>query len=268
MIRRGVELLAIPLRAVRRAGLIWSLSLAALVALTVAFWPSFQDQAAIDDLLETLPEPLVEAFGLADIGSPAGFLDANLYAVLVPLLLAVAGVILMNGQTAGEEDSGRMEVYLAQPVSRPSAFLGRAAAVLLWMTIIGAVTLAVQLVANAVVDLEIGADRVVATLVLCVLLGMLHAGLAAFVAGLTARPGLVLAVGLVVVIAGYVAVALFPISDVLDPWRVVSPWEWALGGDPLRQPTEAWRYLALGIPAVVLVLLGAAAFNARDVRAA
>ncbi|HET6380725.1 MAG TPA: ABC transporter permease subunit [candidate division Zixibacteria bacterium] len=268
MIGRGLELLAIPVRALRRAGLIWSLSLAALVALTVAFWPSFRDQAAIDELLEGLPEPLVDAFGLADLSSPAGFLDANLYAVLVPLLLAVAGVILMNGQTAGDEDSGRMEAYLAQPVSRPAVFLGRALGVLLWMAIIGAVVLGVQLVANAVVAMDIGAERLVATVVLCTLLGLLHAGLAAFVAGLTARPGLVLGIGLAVAIAGYVAVALFPISDVLEPWKVVSPWEWALGGDPLREPTEAWRYAVLAVPTLVLVVLGAAAFNARDVHAA
>lgn len=268
MIGRGLELLAIPVQALRQAGLVWALSLAVLVGLTIAFWPSFQDQTAVDDLLETLPEPLVEAFRLGDLGSPAGFLDANLYAVLVPLLLVVAGVFLMNGQTAADEDSGRMEAYLAQPVSRPAVFLGRAAGVLLWMAIIGGVVLGVQLLANAVVDLDIGADRVAATVVLCTLLGLLHAGLAALVAGVTARPGLVLGIGLAVAIAGYVALALFPLSDVLDPWRVISPWEWALGGDPLRQPTEAWRYGVLAIPALVLVVLGAAAFNARDVRAA
>jgi ABC-2 type transport system permease protein len=267
-VTRTFELLAIPLRALRRAGIIWSLSLGALVALTVAFWPSFQDQPALDDLLEGLPEPLVEAFGLADIGSPAGFLDAQLYAVLVPLLLAVAGVILMNGQTAGEEDSGRMEAYLAQPVSRPGVFLGRALATVLWLIVIGGVTLALQLGLNAVVDLEIATDRIVATVVVCTLLGVLHAALAAFVAGLTARPGLVLGIGLMVAIAGYVVIALFPLSDVLDAWRAVSPWEWALGGDPLREPTEAWRYLALAAPAVVLIALGALAFNRRDVRAA
>lgn len=77
-----------------------------------------------------------------------------------------------------------------------------------------------------------------------------------------------LAVGLAVSIAGYVVIALFPISDVLEPWRHVSPWDWALGGDPLAEPTEAWRYVALGIPAIALVAAGTWAFGRRDVRAA
>jgi len=65
-----------------------------------------------------------------------------------------------------------------------------------------------------------------------------------------------------------VAVALFPISDVLAPWRHASPWDWALGGDPLVNGAEAWRYLALAVPAVVLFAIGAMGFARRDVRAA
>ena len=268
MIGRAWELLAVPLRAARRASLVWGLSLAALIVLTVAFWPSFRDEPGLSDLIAGMPEPMVQAFGLADFGTPAGFLRGNLYAVLVPLLLAVAGVLLINGQTATDEDAGRMEPYLAQPVTRGAVFVGRAAGVAVWLLIIGIVLLAAQLAGDAFFGLEIGVDRVVATVALCILLGALHGGVAALVAGWTGRPGVVLGVGMALAVAGYVAVALFPISDVLAPWRHASPWDWALGGDPLVNATEAWRYLALGVPAVALVALGTWAFGRRDVRAA
>jgi hypothetical protein len=63
-------------------------------------------------------------------------------------------------------------------------------------------------------------------------------------------------------------IALFPISDVLAPWRHASPWDWALGGDPLATDTEAWRYLALGLPALALAVLGAWLFGRRDIASA
>jgi ABC-2 type transport system permease protein len=267
MIGRAWELVRIPLRGARRASLVWGLSLAVLVALTIAFYPSFRDEPALNDLIASMPQPLIQAFGLADFGTPAGFLRGNLYAVLVPLLLAVAGVRWMNGQTASEEDSGRMEAYLAQPVTRGGVFLGRAAAAVVWVIGIGLLMLIAQLVADAVVGLQIGLDRILATMALCVLLGLLHAGVAALIAGWTGRPGLVLAVGMALAVAGYVAIALFPISDVLAPWRHASPWDWALGGDPLTTATEAWRYLALGVPAAVLIGVGTWAFGRRDVQA-
>jgi ABC-2 type transport system permease protein len=265
---RARELLAIPWRAARRAGLAWGLSLAALVVMTVAFWPAFQDQTELADLLEGIPEPMIEAFGMTDFTSPAGYLRGNLYAIMVPLFLAIAGVLLMNGQTASDEDAGRMEQYLAQPVSRQAVFAGRVVSVATWVVLIGLLLLVAQVASNAVFVLDIAMDRLLATVVLCVLIGLLHAGLAAFVAGLTGRPGLVLAIGMLVAVFGYVAAALFPLSDLLEPWKAVSPWDWALGHDPLVNPTEPWRYLALAAPAVVLAALGAWAFGRRDVAAA
>jgi ABC-2 type transport system permease protein len=266
MTGRTWELLAVPLRAARRSGLVWGLSLAALIALTVAFYPAFRDEPELSSIIEGMPDALIDAFGLSDFGTPAGFLRGNLYAVLVPLLMAVAGVLLMNGQTASDEDSGRMEAYLAQPVTRQGIFIGRAAGVGLWLTFIGVVMAVVQVISDEIFGMDIGADRVVTTVILCVLLGAFHAGVAALVAGLTGRPGLVLAAGMALAIAGYVAIALFPISEVLAPWRHASPWDWALGGDPLTNPTEAWRYAALGVPAIVLTAIGAWAFGRRDVQ--
>lgn len=268
MIGPGRELLAIPLRSLRRSGVVWALSMAALIALTVAFWPAFQAQPDLTKIFETMPKEFVDAFGFADFGSPAGFLRGNLYAVIVPLLLAVAAVMLTNGQTAGEEDAGRMELYLAQPVARQAVFIGRVAASLLWLLVIGAVMLIAQVAADAVFGLSIGLDRLVATTVLSVLLGAWYAGLTALIAGWTARPGLATAIGIALVVAGYVIMALFPISEVLAPWRHISPWDWALGGDPLVNPAEAWRYLVLALPAVAMAAIGTFAFARRDVQAA
>lgn len=268
MSRRVWELVAVPLRAARRAGLVWGGSLAILIALTVAFYPAFRDEPALADIVSGMPEALVDAFGLADFGTPEGFLRGNLYAVLVPMLLAVAGVLLMNGQTASDEDAGRMEPYLTQPVTRASVFLGRAIGVLTWLVVIGAILLGAQWASDVVFNVDIDNGRIAATTGVCVLLGAFHAGVAAAIAGWTGRPGIVLAVGVAVAVAGYVAIALFPLSDVLAGWRHASPWDWALGGDPLGQPTEAWRYLALGVPALALAGIGAYLFGRRDVTAA
>ena len=55
--------------------------------------------------------------------------------------MAVAGVLLMNGQTAADEDAGRMEAYLAQPITRAALFLGRGIGVLAWLAAIGVLML-------------------------------------------------------------------------------------------------------------------------------
>jgi hypothetical protein len=52
------------------------------------------------------------------------------------------------------------------------------------------------------------------------------------------------------------------------PWGHLSPWDWALGGYPLEQPTDAWRYVALALPSVALTAVGVLAVGRRDVAAA
>ncbi len=265
--RRG-ELIGGPFRASWRAGLGWSIAFVLLVVSTVAFWPAFRGSSGLSEAFQQLPAAMLQAFGLQDFASPAGYLRGGLYELVVPLMFAAAGVMLANSATAGEEDSGRLELLLAQPVTRPAILAGRALAVFGWLAVMTGVVLGSQLASDVAFGLEIADARVGATIALCALLGAFHAGLGVAVGGATARPALVLSIGLGVALVGYLVAALFPLSDVLAPWRQVSPWDWALGGEPLVNATEAWRYAALAVPAVVLTLAGIAAFDRRDVRSA
>ena len=263
-----LELVVGPLRQLRRALFGWGIGLAALVAVTVAFWPAFRGSSGISDAIDQLPAGVIDAFGLAGFGTPAGFLRGNLYEFIVPLLLAVAAVAAANSLTAAEEDSGRLEAYLSQPVTRQAVFLGRALALVLWVVAITALVLLTQLASNAVVGLEIDGARVASTVALCGLLGLVFGTLALAVAGWLPRPALVLSIGVAGAVAGYLVSALLPLSDPLEPLSRLSPWNWALGDDPLVNGGDPWRYFALVVPAVMLVLVGVAGFVRRDVRAA
>ena len=263
-----LELVGGPLRAMRRATFWWCLGLAALIAATISIWPAFKGSSGLSQAIEQLPAGVVQAFGLADFGTPAGFLRANLYDFFVPLLIVIAAVVLANGQTASEEASGRLELLLAQPIDRRAVLLGRAIAALVALAVISVVLLIVQLVADAAVDLGIDTGYLVSTIALCALLGALHGSLAVAIAGVRARPSLVLGVGIGVAIAGCVVASLFPLSGVLAPWRHISPWDWAFGGNPLEQATDLWRYAALAVPSAILTTIGLVAVTRRDISGA
>ena len=263
-----LELVAAPWRAVRRSAFWWSVGLASLVAVTVAFWPAFRGSSGLSQAFDQLPAGVVQALGFQDIGTPAGFLRGNLYEIFIPLLLAAAAIALVNGQTAGDEVAGRLELYLAQPVDRRAFFLGRAIAVFIALAVITVVLAAVQLGADALFDLSIAPDRVLSTLALCALLALLHGSLAVAIAGLRARPTFVLGAGVGIAVAGYVVAALFSLSSELAPLRHLSPWDWAFGGNPLEQTTELWRYAALAVSTVILMAIGVLSVTRRDIAAA
>ncbi|HEY5434200.1 MAG TPA: ABC transporter permease subunit [Candidatus Limnocylindrales bacterium] len=261
------ELVLVPGRALRRASIAWSVALALLIGATVAFWPAFKGSSAISQAFDQMPSQLVAALGMQDVGSPAGFLRGNLWEFLIPLLMIGAAVAMANGQTAAEEDAGRLELYLAQPVSRVALWIGRAAAVGIAVILVAAVTLVAQLAFDAATGLDLPVPNVTATVLLSALLALLYAGLALAIAGFIPRPSLVLGLAITAAVAGYFVVALFPLNATLAPWRHVSPWDWAFGGGPLTDTTAAWRYLALAGLALGLAAIGALGFRRRDVRA-
>jgi ABC-2 type transport system permease protein len=271
-VSRALGLVVDPMRATLRSAIAWAGSIAGLVALTVAFWPAFEGStdlgAMFDEMLEQVPPGLIEAFGMQDFGSPAGYLRGNLYDLLVPLLLGAAAIALAGALTAGEEDAGRLELVVAQPVSRAAVFGGRTGALIGWLTVLVAAMAVTQVASDAVFGLEIALDRLAATIILCGLLALLHGALALAVAGWLPRPSAVLGVGLAVLVGGFVVAALFPLSDVLRPWAGLSPWDWALAGDPLVNGGDPWRYAALAIPSALLVAVGLVGFARRDVRSA
>ena len=268
VMRRRFELAAVPFRASWRAGVGWSVAFVLMVVGTVAFWPAFQSSSGIMDALDQLPPAVLEAFGLEDFASPAGYLKGGLYDVVIPLMFAAAGVMLAGSATAAEEDAGRLELWLAQPVTRGAVFGGRIVAVLAWLAVLALVVLVSQLASDAAFGLEIADAPIVATVSLCALLGALYAGIAIAVAGVVGRAGLVLSVGLALALVGYLIAALFPLSGVLEAWAWLSPWDWALGGDPLSNPTEGVRYVALAGSTAALLVLGVVTFARRDVRSA
>ena len=120
---------------------------------------------------------------------------------------------------------------------------------------------------DALVDVEIATGYVVTTALLCGLLGLFFGSVSYLVACLRPRPSLVLGIGIGLTLVGCLVSALFQISSALSAWKVISPWQWALGGNPLERP-EPWRWAILILATVVLATAGTIAVTGRDVAAA
>ena len=117
-----------------------------------------------------------------------------------------------SSATAGEEDGGRLELWLAQSVTRSAVLAGPIVAIIGWLGVLAVVTLASQLVSDAAFDLAIADGRIVATVCLCTLLGAFYAGVAIAIAGIAGRPGPVLSIGLGLALVGYLVAALIAFS--------------------------------------------------------
>ena len=133
------------LRDQRRSLVGWTLGLAALLLVEAALWPSVRDMAGLDELLAGYPEGMKELFNLDSMGTGIGFLNAELFTLVLPALFIGFGVARGARLVAGEEESGMIEVLLVTPLSTTMLYLGRAVGLFLSVFFLGGVVLGMTL---------------------------------------------------------------------------------------------------------------------------
>lgn len=251
----------------RRSMLGWAIGLAGYALLVVAIWPTVRDSPSLRLAIEDYPDALKEFFGGQagfDVSTGAGFVNAEMYAVILPVLLLVVAVG-MGASLGGDQRSGLMDLVLANPVSRRRVVLERALAMAATVVGLGAVVIVVLLVGGAAVDLSVGVGDAVAATTAVALLVLLHGFVSLAASGATGRRSVGVGVATAAFAAGYVLTGLGGLVDWLEPYRPLAPYHWAMRGTPL---SEGWDLGAIGILAALCGLVLAAAvelFERRDI---
>jgi hypothetical protein len=165
----------------RRALAGWCLGVIGYAALVSSIFPSIKGSADFEKLVEHYPDALKSLFGLTQGGgitSGAGFIDAELFSLILPLFVLVLAIGSGARVFAGEEEAGRLELVLSYPVRRRDALLAKAAAVAGEVALVCPVGFAALLVLSEAVGLDLDRSRLAAALAGVAALGLLYGWLA------------------------------------------------------------------------------------------
>jgi ABC-2 type transport system permease protein len=249
-----------------RSLLVWTVGLVVIAAAQLSVYPSVQESGeSMQAFVDQWPEAFREAFGLEAYGTGPGYLNAELFSLLVPLVLIAVAVGAAAAATAGEEERGTADLLLSLPVSRTRVL---AAKTLVMLASVVAVALAgwvALLVGAPLVDLDIGAADLGAAFVMTALLGLAFGAVALLVGALTGNRAAALGAGIGLAIGAFLLNVLAPMADWLEGWQDASPFAWALGDDPLTTGVDEQGALTLLAVTVVLLALAWVAFRRRDV---
>ncbi len=262
------ELTRESLRGHRRSLVWWSLGMVLLVGVIVAFYPATKDATGLNDYAKELPKAVRGLFtgGELDFTSPAGYLNSQLFALMVPLLLLIFSIGFGAAAIAGDEEHGFLDFLLAQPVPREAVVWARVAALAALCAGLGAVVFAATILGDAIVGLEIGAGAVLAATVSAVLLALLFGTLALALGAWHPGRARAVAVSAALATAAWLVDGLGQVVDALDVPRAISPYRRLIGVNPLSDGAPWGAWLAV---AALIVLLAAGAsvlLRRRDVR--
>lgn len=250
----------------RRALAGWCVGAALYVALIAAIFPSIAGSGSLDKLVENYPDVLKSLFGISgggSLSSGAGFLDAELFSFMLPLLVLALGIGSGARTFAGEEEAGRLELVLAYPVRRGGAVLSKGAAVGAEVVAVCACSGLAIGVLDPVFDLDLTTAHIAQATAGLALLGLLFGWIALAIGAATGKHGLAVALSAGFAAGGYLVSGLHSLAGWLDPFRFLSAFWW-IGTSPLQNGIRAWGALVVAVAAVVALMVGVALVDRRD----
>ncbi|MHB8958030.1 MAG: ABC transporter permease subunit [Candidatus Limnocylindrales bacterium] len=251
-----------------RALAVWTALAGLLAAFYLSLYPSLGSVEEMRRLLDAMPPELRAMFSAegSDLSTPAGYLNIELFTFMLPLIVMAITIAIGAGATAGEEERGTLELLLANPVPRWRIVIEKALGAAALAAVLCAGVWVALAAAAQLIDVDIALERVAAALASVWLLACAIGAVAMLVGALTGRRTMSIAVALGAAILGFFLNALAPLSDVLEPWRALSPHYHYIGYDPLGNGLDLGHALVLAAISVVMVALAAFAFERRDLR--
>ena len=242
----------------------WALGIAALTVLTVLFYPSIKDSPELDELLGD--SDIMRAFvgDVADLTSPEGFLNSQLFFLMVPVVFLVFAIATGSGSIAAEEQRGTLDILLSNPLTRSEVLAHKFAAMIVSTTALAAVLWVSVVVGVVIVDMDISLARVAEATVSATLLGTFFGALALALGCATGGRGLSVGVSGAVAVVAYFINALRPVVEGIEPTRYLTPFYYYIGADPLTNGLELGHVAVLVGATLALFAIAALTFERRD----
>ena len=238
----------------------YSLGMAVYTLVIVALYPAFKDSTSLDDFIES-DATAAALFGVTgSLTSPDGWLNGNIYANFLPLVMLLLTISYGAAALAGQDEDGTLCLIAVLPVRRRTIVLSKATALTLQALVLAGTVGACVLVGRFF-DLSIGSGNVAAVSLAVALMG-LDLGLVAMAVGaFTGRRATALGVGTAVAAASYLVSSLAPVVSWLDPAKYTSLLYWSVGDNQLGDGVSVSDYTVLLAAGIVGLSVTVIAFR-------
>ena len=238
----------------RKALAWWVGGFVATVLMYSSFFPSVQGNAEqFNRYLKDLPDVVRNLIGGLDFTTAEGYLQSELFSFLAPILVLVYAIGAGARAVAGEEEAGSLDLLLSTPARRSRIVADKFAAMVLATFALTVSMWLSVLVFGPAFDLQPDVGGFTAMSLNTFLLGLAFGSLALAIGSATGRKALAIGVPSGIAVATFIVNALGPSVEWLEPFRLVSPFYYYSGGEPIVHGLDPVHALVLaGISGIAL----------------
>lgn len=142
----------------------WSVGVFSFIFITLVFYPTFKDAgAALEKSFASLPKAALGLFGgSSDFFSPVGYLNSQIFFLMLPLLLTMLAVALGSSLIGREEQDGTIETLLARPLSRARLLLAKIIAGSIILAAVSVTAMVTIVLSSKVFGLDVASSSITA----------------------------------------------------------------------------------------------------------
>jgi len=242
---------------------LWGIGMALLALWVMGLYPTIGESYA--DMMEDLPPALAIFVGeAADMASAEGYLSAEMFSFMVPLLFLVLTVGFGGSTIAREEEQGTLDLLLSNPIPRWRVVLEKFAALVV-ITMLLALTLWLGLVIGATIaSVEISFLRMAEATFSGALLGLAFGALALALVCATGKRIWAISIPAALGIVSFLLNGFAPLVEALEPYRKLSPFYYYSGAEPLVNGLNPVHVAVLLGLTLLLLAVALIAFERRD----
>lgn len=245
----------------------WSLGVFGLIFINMIFYPTFRDQAAeLEKSFESLPEAAVQLVGgSTDFFSPIGFLNSQVFFIMLPLILGILAISLGSNLIAREEQDRTIESLLSRPVSRSQLFVSKSFAGALMLGIVSIVGFLTTSIIAHVVNLDVSATKIALATFACYLLALSFGAIAILFTSLGKARVASLGLASAIALGGYLLSSLAGTVNWLSGPSKVFPFHYYQTEDILRGTHNWSNFLFLVVVIFACGVIACFTFRKRDI---
>ena len=234
----------------------YSLGGMAIGLYTTLFYPTIRDATGFTDFLEQLPEVLKAMIGDVDTYTTAeGFLNTEVFSFMGPLVIGVFSITAGMSAIAGEEESHTLDQLLANPISRTSVLLQKAAALLTGLVGLSAALWIGLMSGSKIAGFDLSVTGTTQAILSLYTLGATLGLLALSIGAATGRKSLAGGVAAAVGIIGFLLDTFLSVVELLEPARFVSVFYYFNSNDVIINGINFTHFFILaGISATALAI--------------
>ena len=240
-----------------RGVVMWGVAVGLYVGVMVLAYPSLEGELDLD----MYPEAFRNAFGIADMSTVGGFLGAQFFNYIGPLMLSFFPIL--SAAIAGAEERGTIDVLLGKPLPRwqlaAGSFVAVAVSLLGVLAILALFTWLAATLAGVNLSFEVALEGALNLWPISLLFG----GLTLLCSAVFRRRILAIAVPAVVLFGMYLLDVVGGLAEDAEGLQSVSAFYYY--GSGITEGIDWANFAGLVVAALVLVVLAVFAFRRRDI---